>query len=101
MKQNDQVRMRVCEGEVQETLDICEARIEDLMLGMRMSRGVSRDQVEMVEASIPGTLATFQELEANDYVFEEQARFKPTQKGWLWGNVLYGTILDLAAQHER
>lgn len=101
MKQNDQVRMRVCEGEVQETLDICEARIEDLMLGMRMSRGVSRDQVEMVEASIPGTLATFQELEANDYVFEEQARFKPTQKGWLWGNVLYGTILGLAAQHER
>lgn len=101
MKQNDQMRMRVCEGEVQETLDICEARIEDLMLGMRMSRGVSHDQVEMVEASTPGTLATFQELEANDYVFEEQARFKPTQKGWLWGNVLYGTILDLAEQHER
>ncbi len=101
MKQNDQVRMRVREQEVQETLDATEALVEDLMLGMRMSRGVAREQVEAANALVPGALATFQKLEADGYVFEEQGRFKPTQKGWLWGNVLYGTILDLADRDEQ
>jgi oxygen-independent coproporphyrinogen-3 oxidase len=101
MKQNDQMRMRVRERKIQETLDTREALVEDLMLGMRMSRGVSHRQVEMVEALIPGTLATFHELEVNDYIFEEEGRFKPTQKGWLWGNVLYGAILDLADRNEQ
>lgn len=101
MKQNEQMRVRVCKDEVQETLDAREARIEDLMLGMRMSRGVSRDQIEQAESAIPGTLATFQDLESKGYVFEDRSRFKPTQKGWLWGNVLYGAILDLAEQNER
>ena len=71
------------------------------MLGMRLSKGVSRDQVERAETSIPGTLATFRELEADGYIFEQDGRFEPTQKGWLWGNVLYSAILDLSDDDER
>lgn len=101
MKQSEQMRIRVCVGEVQEILDARESLIEDLMLGMRLSKGVSRDQVERAETSIPGTLATFRELEADGYIFEQDGRFEPTQKGWLWGNVLYSAILDLSDDDER
>lgn len=95
MKQNHQQRVRFCDGAVQETLDLAQMRIENLMLGMRMSRGVAKEEAEEADRIVPGTLAAFRSLKADGYVVEEEKRFKPTEKGWLWGNVLYGRIFEL------
>ena len=95
MKQNDEVRIRLCQEEVQEALDRPQREIEDLMLGMRMAEGVSLEAVQKTDQLVPGTLATFRDLEREGYVCEDKGRFKPTEKGWLWGNHLYGRILDL------
>ena len=96
MKQNFNERVRVLNGEIQERLSRPEMLVEDLMLGMRMSRGVTKQFAHDVDDEVPGTLEAFTELIENGYVRETDERFEPTEKGWLYGNVLYGRILDLA-----
>lgn len=95
MKQNDEERIRLCQNEIQEVLDRPQRDIEDLMLGMRMARGVALETLRTVDERVPGTLTTFHDLVREGYVVEDEDRFKPTEKGWLWGNHLYGRILDL------
>lgn len=95
MKQNDEERIRLTEDEIQEVLDRPQRAVEDLMLGMRMAQGVACEAVNQTDRLIPGTLATFRDLEREGYVIEDEERFKPTEKGWLWGNHLYGRILAL------
>lgn len=68
-----------------------ESAVEDLMLGMRMSSGVSAEQVRSVE----GAPAVFERLEALGLVREQGTRFVPTQRGWLFGNEVYGAIWSL------
>ncbi len=46
MTQNAERRMRVQDGQVVEDLDARQMAAEDLMLGMRMARGVSDEQVD-------------------------------------------------------
>ena len=75
-----------------ELLSARESAVEDLMLGMRRSIGVAREQVLAVE----GALAVFERLEALGLVREQGARFVPTQRGWLLGNEVYGAIWSLA-----
>ena len=75
-----------------EILDEHESAVEDLMLGMRRSIGVAREQVLAVE----GAPAVFERLEALGLVREQGARFVPTQRGWLLGNEVYGAIWSLA-----
>ena len=69
-----------------------ESAVEDLMLGMRRSIGVTREQVLAVE----GAPAVFERLEALGLVHEQGARLVPTQRGWLLGNEVYGAIWSLA-----
>ncbi len=75
-----------------ELLSARESAVEDLMLGMRRSIGVAREQVLAVE----GALAVFERLEALGLVREQGDRFVPTQRGWLLGNEVYGAIWSLA-----
>ena len=75
-----------------ELLSARESAVEDLMLGMRRSIGVAREQVLAVE----GAPAVFERLEALGLVREQGARFVPTQRGWLLGNEVYGAIWSLA-----
>lgn len=75
-----------------ELLSARESAVEDLMLGMRMSSGVSAEQVRSVE----GAPAVFKRLEALGLVREQGTRFVPTQRGWLFGNEVYGAIWSLA-----
>ena len=75
-----------------EMLDARESAVEDLMLGMRRSTGVAREQVLAVE----GAPAVFERLEALGLVCEQGARLVPTQRGWLLGNEVYGAIWSLA-----
>lgn len=95
MKQNHFERERMCDGEVQDKLDRKQMLVEDLMLAMRMSKGVSLEQALKTESEVPKTIETFKELCIEGFLIERAGRFEPTEKGWLWGNILYGRILEL------
>lgn len=96
MKQNDASRVRFSDGCVQEVLTHEQALVEDLMLGMRMSRGVSEEKVQAVEALVPNTRSAFATLEEKGLVAERAGCFVPSEKGWLYGNEIFATLLDLA-----
>ena len=96
MTQNATRRMRVCNGQVTDDLDQRQMLAEDLMLGMRMAQGVSDELVGQAYALIPETADAFNRLESDGLVVHDDGRWKPTERGWLCGNDLYGRLLDLA-----
>lgn len=96
MTQNDERRMRVMNGEVVDDLDRKQMEAEDLMLGMRMARGVADERVERAASYVGGVREAFAELQESGYVVHEDGRMKPTTLGWLCGNELYGRLLDIA-----
>ena len=69
---------------------------EDIMLGMRMSKGVSNEEVEIATLLLPDLPETLQQLKNDGFVIQVNERWQPTHKGWLFGNQLYGRILNLA-----
>ena len=69
---------------------------EDLMLRMRMSEGVSDEEVSIVAILLPETNKVLDSLEQDGFVCHQNNRWKPTHKGWLFGNQLYGRLLELA-----
>ena len=62
------------------------------MLGMRMSAGVSRSDV----LALPDALTVFEDLCAKGLVEMKDGRFRPTERGWLMGNEVFGAIWGLA-----
>lgn len=96
MTQNAERRMRVKDGAVTDDLNPAEMAAEDLMLGMRMARGVTVAQVEAAAALLPNVRNAFAELESLGLVERAADRFCPTERGWLCGNELYGRIFALA-----
>ncbi len=96
MSQADGVRCRVQNGEEIERLDVQQTIAEDLMLGMRRSVGVSREQVERAAALLPEVPAVFSGLCADGLAEFVEGRYQPTELGWLCGNELYGRVFDLA-----
>ena len=96
MTQNAERRMRVQDGQVTDDLDARGMAAEDLMLGMRMTRGVSDEQVARATALLPDAPAVLDELAGEGLVAHEDARWRPTERGWLCGNDLYGALFDLA-----
>lgn len=96
MRQNERHRLRVKDGEIEDDLDRKQMCAEDLMLGMRMTRGVSDEQVRAAALLLPKVQMTFHELIARNLVMHEGGRYKPTLGGWLLGNILFGKIFELA-----
>lgn len=113
MTQNAERRMRVQDGRVVDDLDARQMAAEDLMLGMRRAAGVPDAQVAAAAAVIDGEGATslsvtdgataagsvaaaFAELEVLGLAEHRGGRIRPTERGWLCGNELYGRLLDLA-----
>ncbi len=96
MRQDELTRERLQDGSVIDSLDIFQYTAEDLMLGMRMSQGVSDEQVEDASLLLPEVPAAFAQLEEQGFVTHRAGRWQPTEKGWLFGNHLYGSLLDLA-----
>ena len=96
MTQNEQRRMRVQDGQVTDDLDPRQMVAEDLMLGMRMSEGVGPELVRRATELIPETPAALSQLRELGLVSHDGGRWRPTEKGWLCGNRLYGALLDLA-----
>ena len=96
MTQNANRRMRVMNGEVIDDLDRRQMEVEDLMLGMRMSQGVSDERIDVAAEYLPDVFAALNSLAEDGYLEHEGDRWKPTAQGWLCGNDLYGRLLDLA-----
>ena len=80
-----------------------EAVAEDLMLGMRMTRGVPASLVDCARAVIGADAVDAALARAVDEGLarwvqrdNQPARFCPTERGWLMGNELFGIMWDLA-----
>ncbi len=96
MTQNAERRMRVQDGQVTDDLDARGMAAEDLMLGMRMTCGVSDEHVERAAELLPAAPTVLEELAEEGLVVHEDGRWRPTERGWLCGNDLYGALFDLA-----
>lgn len=96
MTQNSERRMRVTDGEVTDDLDRPQMEAEDLMLGMRMARGISDARLEAAARYVPGAYEAMESLVEDGFVEHESGAWRPTRKGWLCGNELYSRLLDLA-----
>lgn len=96
MAQDSERRMRMQDGNVLEELDRAQMMAEDLMLGMRMSRGVSDEMVEQAYELLPELPRVLEKLQSQGLVEHSDGRYKPTKTGWLYGNHLYGELLGLA-----
>lgn len=97
MRQNALCRERFNEAEgVFETLDPFQMAAEDLMLGMRLAEGVLDEDVEVDALLLPALPQTLSSLEQEGYVIHDAGRWKPTHKGWLFGNQLSGRLWSLA-----
>lgn len=83
-----------------EALTPREAAAEDLMLGMRMTAGVSANLLHRaVEAGIPSMRldeAVATAVHRGLARWTPNGRLAPTEQGWLLGNELYGLCWDLA-----
>ena len=96
MTQNAERRMRKQDGYVTDDLNPQQMLAEDLMLAMRMSRGVTAERVTEAESRLPGVRACFDNLCDLGLVRLDAGSYVPTERGWLCGNELYGRIFDLA-----
>lgn len=96
MTQNGSRRMRVQDGFVQDDLDRRQMCAEDLMMKMRMVRGVSEEEVREAAILLPEVLNVFRGLVKDNLVERKDGRYMPTLGGWLLGNELYGRIYELA-----
>lgn len=96
MTQNEMRRMRVQDDQVTDDLDARQMIAEDLMLGMRLARGVSDELVARAQALIPDASEAFARLAERGLARHEDGRWKPTESGWLCGNELYGALYNLA-----
>ncbi len=96
MTQNDQRRMRIQDGEVVDDLDRRQMCAEDLMLKMRMSCGISDEDVASASLLLPDLPRTIHDLELKSIIEHVDGRWIPTLGGWLCGNELYGEMYALA-----
>jgi len=76
-----------------EFLTARQALAEDLMLGSRLSSGLSEFLVASSRLRIGGEVDQVLEGLVGDGLLDED--LVPTQRGWLLGNELYGRLWDL------
>ena len=96
MRNTAKGRQRLLNGQVIEELTQAQAAAEDLMLGMRLSRGVAVADLESAAQHLPTIKAAFAELLSLGLIEQSDNRYRPTQRGWLLGNQLYSRIWDCA-----
>lgn len=97
MTQNDARRMRVRDGVVEDDLDARQMAAEDAMLSMRMAQGLSKVRAAQMERTLPELPSVLSELVRIGLVEETAEAWRPTERGWLLGNELFGALLQLAS----
>ncbi|MBN1192376.1 MAG: radical SAM family heme chaperone HemW [Coriobacteriia bacterium] len=70
-----------------ESLSVQDAAREDAMLGMRLTTGISDELGQRA-----GVIGPLESLVADGLVTHESGRWKPTVRGWLFGNEVFGRI---------
>ena len=96
MEQNDEGRWRSQDGYILERLDRYQREAEDLMLGMRLTKGISDIRLNEAAKLLPQAPNTFSSLVSLGLVEHTDGVWQSSEKGWLLGNELYGALLDLA-----
>ncbi len=96
MTQNAERRMRMQNGEVTDDLDRAGMEAEDLMLGMRMAAGVSDERLDAARPWLAGLDEAIDEIVSLGLAERSDGRLRPTERGWLCGNELYGRLFGLA-----
>ncbi len=96
MTQNDERRMRVRNGAVEDDLDAAQMAAEDAMLAMRMAAGLSRERARQMTELLPELPERLRSLEQVGLLRQDEAGWHPTERGWLLGNELFGELLSLA-----
>lgn len=79
-----------------ETLDARESVLEDVMLGMRMSRGIDASLTDRAIDLVPELPATLSKLADEGLVTSDASGTRPTERGWLLGNEIFSAIWNLA-----
>ncbi len=80
-----------------EILSAREARAEDLLLAMRMSNGVSEELLVQACSLLPEAQTVLEDLCQLGMVEHVQNQYRPTEKGWLLGNEIYGRLWNLSS----
>jgi oxygen-independent coproporphyrinogen-3 oxidase len=70
-----------------ELLTALDAAREDAMLGMRMTDGIDESLAERA-----GVVAVMESLAGDGLVSHDDGRWRPTERGWLLGNEVFGRI---------
>ena len=78
MTQNAQRRMRVQDGQVVDDLDCAQYETEDLMLGMRLARGITDERLRAAAEHAPLLPDIFTGLVRNGLVVHEKGRWRRT-----------------------
>ncbi len=63
---------------------------------MRMTRGVSGEKIAEARLVLPRLDETIDKLVEEGLAAWSEDRLRPTERGWLLGNELYGALFDLA-----
>lgn len=95
MTQNAERRMRVQDGIVVDDLGPREMAAEDLMLAMRMTAGIDEERARAFEEALPGFDDKMTSLAEKGLVEPSCGGWRPTRRGWLLGNELFGELLEL------
>lgn len=96
MTQNSERRMRMQDGYVTDDLDRKQMEAEDIMMGMRLTAGVSIERISQAHELLPELSDALEELRALGFVEKTEDAWRPTKRGWLQGNTLYERIFALA-----
>jgi len=96
MTQDESKRMRVQDDRIIDELDRRQMCAEDLMLAMRMTRGVSEDEIREAALLLPTVQIVFHELVQKGFAEIIDGRYRPTLSGWLCGNEMFGAIFEMA-----
>jgi oxygen-independent coproporphyrinogen-3 oxidase len=84
------------EGQQIEVLSPREAAVEDVMLGLRLVRGVPAEQVS--EAGLDRVLESLADDGLVEIVEEDARRWRTTRRGWLLGNEVFGRVWGAVAE---
>ena len=106
MTQNAERRMRIQDGKVTDDLDAGEMAAEDMMLGSSGNESQEATVIISIKKQKPAVTYSDMAGRPEEYaavMLAEQGlcehvdgRWRPTERGWLCGNQLYGALFDLA-----
>lgn len=80
-----------------ELLSQKEALLEDVMLGFRMSKGPDSVLLEKAIDYVPELHNVLQDLQEKNLIIQKEKSFIPTAKGWLCGNEIFASVINLAS----